>query len=321
LRPRQILRTSRLAKLGAAALTLGIPASAVALTANQADAQSATQIKLDRHQLAYGHSVTVTGSTSPNADGQPLALQFAVPHGVWQRLAATRVAQAGHFQFVTALKHTGFVRVTPANGAVVPRSGSAPNLSGGATVAPSASQRVAVAARFALHSRQFSVLGGQPVHVRGKLLPAFGGRRVRLQGRASRSWHTLSSTRTGRFGGFDLRYAPNGTGQQSLRVRFAGDGRNTPASRYAGRVATFRSSLASWFTDGGATACGFHADYGVANKSLPCGTKVTFRYGGRSVTATVEDRGPYVGGREWDLNQNTAQALGFDGVGTVWSSI
>ena len=56
MRPKQILRTSRLAKLGATALMLAIPASAVALTANQADAQSATQIKLDRHELAYGHT-------------------------------------------------------------------------------------------------------------------------------------------------------------------------------------------------------------------------------------------------------------------------
>ena len=59
---------------------------------------------------------------------------------------------------------------------------------------------------------------------------------------------------------------------------------------------------------------------GVANQTLPCGTKVTFRYGGRTVTAVVDDRGPFVGGREWDLNQNTAGALGFGGVGTVWST-
>jgi rare lipoprotein A (peptidoglycan hydrolase) len=38
------------------------------------------------------------------------------------------------------------------------------------------------------------------------------------------------------------------------------------------------------------------------------------------VTAVVDDRGPYVSGRDWDLNQNTAGALAFDGVGTVWSS-
>jgi peptidoglycan lytic transglycosylase len=59
----------------------------------------------------------------------------------------------------------------------------------------------------------------------------------------------------------------------------------------------------------------------VANKDLPCGTQVTFDYGGRVVTPVVDDRGPYVGGRESDLNQNTAGALGFSGVDAVWSSI
>jgi rare lipoprotein A (peptidoglycan hydrolase) len=34
----------------------------------------------------------------------------------------------------------------------------------------------------------------------------------------------------------------------------------------------------------------------------------------------VDDRGPFVGGRDWDLNQNTAAALGFGGVGAVWTS-
>ena len=58
-----------------------------------------------------------------------------------------------------------------------------------------------------------------------------------------------------------------------------------------------------------------------ACRMLPCGTQVTFHYGGRTVTAVVDDRGPFVGGREWDLNQNVAGALGFGGVGTVWSSV
>jgi rare lipoprotein A (peptidoglycan hydrolase) len=58
----------------------------------------------------------------------------------------------------------------------------------------------------------------------------------------------------------------------------------------------------------------------VANLSLPCGAKVRFMNRGRTVTAVVDDRGPYVAGREWDLNQNTAAALGFSGVGSVWST-
>jgi rare lipoprotein A (peptidoglycan hydrolase) len=81
------------------------------------------------------------------------------------------------------------------------------------------------------------------------------------------------------------------------------------------------TQLASWYYDGGNTACGFHAYLGVANKTLPCGTRVLFSYHGRSAWAVVQDRGPYVGGRVWDLNQGLAGALGFNGVDYVQSSV
>ena len=103
-----------------------------------------------------------------------------------------------------------------------------------------------------------------------------------------------------------LRYVTGSAGQQRIRVRFAGDQLNGRSTAAAGQMTVYRAAVASWYNDGGNTACGFHAEYGVANRTLPCGTKVEFRYGGRSVTATVDDRGPYVGGRDWDLNQNTA---------------
>jgi rare lipoprotein A len=315
----QMLRKSRPLQAGVGALMLAIPGSAVALTVGQANAQSApTKIKLDHHHVSFGRAVRVSGTTAPNAAGQALALQFAVPHGAWRALARTTVGRTGQFRFAPTLERSGLLRVVGTGSPVTPRS--ATPTAGGAAIAPSPAQRVSVAARFSVATHEFSVLGGQPVHVRGKLLPAAGGRRVVLVGGSGRRWHALSAARTSRHGRFDLRYTPSGTGQQWLHVQFGGDGRNVGAWARAGRVTVFRPSLASWFTDGGATACGFHAYYGVANKSLPCGTKVTFRYGGRSVTATVEDRGPYVGGREWDLNQNTAAALGFGGVGTVWSS-
>lgn len=65
----------------------------------------------------------------------------------------------------------------------------------------------------------------------------------------------------------------------------------------------------SWYGPGfygKRTACG-HAMttslVGIAHKSLPCGTLVSFRNpaNGRVVTAPVVDRGPYVAGRQWDL--------------------
>ena len=105
-----------------------------------------------------------------------------------------------------------------------------------------------------------------------------------------------------------------------LRVMFSGDRANGRTVQPAGRVTVYSADVASWYDDSGSTACGFHAGLGVANRTLPCGTKVRFLAGGHSVTATVDDRGPYVGGRNWDLNQSTAAALGFGGVGTVWVS-
>jgi rare lipoprotein A (peptidoglycan hydrolase) len=91
--------------------------------------------------------------------------------------------------------------------------------------------------------------------------------------------------------------------------------------RHALRVVATTPTVASWYYDEGNTACGFHAEYGVANKTLPCGTKVVLRYAGHSVTATVDDRGPFVYGRSYDLDQRTASALGMWGVATVYSHV
>ena len=65
----------------------------------------------------------------------------------------------------------------------------------------------------------------------------------------------------------------------------------------------------SWYGPGfygKRTACGQAMTttlVGVAHKTLPCGTKITFKNpaNGRVVTAPVVDRGPYVSGRQWDL--------------------
>jgi rare lipoprotein A len=71
------------------------------------------------------------------------------------------------------------------------------------------------------------------------------------------------------------------------------------------------------------TACGAEltqATIGVANRSLPCGTKVSILYHGRTLVVPVVDRGPYANGADWDLTAATAQALGIDGterIGTI----
>jgi hypothetical protein len=83
----------------------------------------------------------------------------------------------------------------------------------------------------------------------------------------------------------------------------------------------FRRSIASVYYDyGGGLACGGTLkpeQLGVAHKTLPCGTRVTFRYGGKAIRVPVIDRGPYIAGREWDFTGATAAALGFPGLGVV----
>src|SRR5439155_13083352 len=75
------------------------------------------------------------------------------------------------------------------------------------------------------------------------------------------------------------------------------------------------SAVATWYGPGfygKRTACGerLHRDtIGVAHRHLPCGTRVTLKYGGRYVRARVIDRGPYTRGIRWDLTGATAKKL------------
>ena len=55
----------------------------------------------------------------------------------------------------------------------------------------------------------------------------------------------------------------------------------------------------------------------VAHKTLPCGARVTLRRGDRVIRVRVVDRGPYVGGREFDLTSATRAKLHFGGVGSL----
>lgn len=74
----------------------------------------------------------------------------------------------------------------------------------------------------------------------------------------------------------------------------------------------------SWYGPGfygQRTACGYALTEtlrGVAHRTLPCGTLVTFRNpaNGRTATVPVVDRGPYVAGRQWDLTGGLCRYLG-----------
>jgi rare lipoprotein A (peptidoglycan hydrolase) len=78
-----------------------------------------------------------------------------------------------------------------------------------------------------------------------------------------------------------------------------------------------RDPEVSWYGPGfygKRTACGLaytKTIMGVAHRTLPCGTMVSFRNpaNGRQITVPVIDRGPYVAGRQWDLSGAACTAL------------
>jgi rare lipoprotein A (peptidoglycan hydrolase) len=98
-----------------------------------------------------------------------------------------------------------------------------------------------------------------------------------------------------------------------------------PASAAAPAIGSVTAPASGWRRDpevswygpgfyGHRTACGKTLTttlLGVAHKSLPCGTMVSFRNAsnGRTITVPVVDRGPYVAGRSWDLTAATCRAI------------
>ncbi len=186
-----------------------------------------------------------------------------------------------------------------------------------------------------LHAKfkRHNVLSGGRVPVTGTLLTKQGGRRVLLQVNKGHGWHTVARAKTGPLGGFHASFRPHGLGRYRMRVRLVGTVTADAAAavkgsaiRTGGKVIVYRSTVASWYGPGfigGRTACGSTlgaGTMGVANKTLPCGTRVTFHYHGHTVRARVVDRGPYVGGREWDLAPAVKARLHFPSTGTVWST-
>jgi rare lipoprotein A len=182
------------------------------------------------------------------------------------------------------------------------------------------------------HFKKRDILAGGRVPVTGRLLTHETGRKILVQAASGHGWHTVARTKTGKDGAFRTSFRPRSLGRYKLRVRLVGAvassaaGIHVSAKRSRGLVRVYRSTNASWYGPGllgGGTACGGTLNsttLGVANRTLPCGTKVTFHYRGRTVTAKVIDRGPFVGGREWDLSPATKAKLRFGSTGTVWST-
>lgn len=282
-------------------MTIGFVATQTATGQDAGVSMSADQ------RLAYGEALKVRGQVAGGERGRTVRLQYA-PRGQRFKTVKTGETRAdGKY----ALRH----RPT--------RTGSVRVLTGGATA--STVRTVTVGARIAT-ARRKHVKHGDRVRVRGRLQPGYRGRTVLIQQRKRGRWVTADRDRTERRGRFVGSWrVTKSAGRYRTRVVFRGDRRN-PRRVDKTRLFVYRPGQASYYGPGlygNRTACGqtlTPSTMGVANRWLPCGTRVTFRYRGRSVTVPVIDRGPFHGSRIWDLTYATKRKLGFGSTGVVWST-
>jgi rare lipoprotein A len=285
----------------AALMTIGFLATQTA-----AGQDASVSVNADQ-RLAYGDALTVRGQVSGEEPRSQVKLLYAPSGQDFKTVDTARTGDRGGYVLRHRPIRTGTMRV----------------LTGGATT--SRTRTVKVGARVVAAEREHVKIGDRAT-VAGRLKPGYRGRTILIQQRKQRHWVTVDRDRTARKGRFVGSWrVERGAGRYRTRVVFRGDRRNAPRVDNT-RLFVYRAGQASYYGPGlygNRTACGqtlTPSTVGVANRWLPCGTRVTFRYHGRSVTAPVIDRGPYSGSRIWDLTYATKQRLGFGSTGVVWST-
>jgi rare lipoprotein A len=287
----------------AAALLLS-PAAAVAATTSIAIGAEGSTARLSATEsvLDFGERFSL-GGTVPGDRGTKVRIVFR-PAGAegWKLLREVHSDRRGNYVARARAFRNGALRAVPARG-------------GASAPAP-----IRVRSRTAFHVGKHHLVLGNGVRLKGLVKP--GGERpvkVVVRGRGD---DVVGDASAGD-GGFALRWRPPTTGTYRLRAFTGGNRRAKGSASAARRITVYRYAAASWYGPGfygNRTACGQTLTpgmLGVANKSLPCGTKVRLRYRGRSVTVPVIDRGPYAAGREYDLTGATKQRLGFPDTGTL----
>lgn len=155
--------------------------------------------------------------------------------------------------------------------------------------------------------------------IRGRTHDGEAGRPVRIELQLlDGSWRQIATSTVAPDNTFVARWKTDTLGRLTLRavVERPADSATAASDPLVAQTTIFKSAVASWYGPGffgRKTACGSRLTrktIGVAHKTLPCGTQVDLYYGGRTITVPVIDRGPFVPGREWDLTQATAEALG-----------
>jgi rare lipoprotein A len=200
-------------------------------------------------------------------------------------------------------------------------AGAVASSNGGATAPPPPAPSVPAAPTAtggALAVTPSAVLQHQVAVISGSVPLADAGHPLWLQVRQGRhSWIPVLSAAAAADGSFAISWRADRTGRLTLRVVAAGLA-STSAVTATPQVtlSVYTQVLASWYGPGlygNRTACGEKLTtsiVGIADRTLPCGTAVTLRYNGRTLTLPVIDRGPYANSATLDLTDAAAQELG-----------
>ncbi|HYI45968.1 MAG TPA: septal ring lytic transglycosylase RlpA family protein [Actinomycetota bacterium] len=260
--------------------------------------------------VQYGDTAVVTGHFENGTGDEEITLQKE-KDGQWKDLATKSVNENDRVSYeLDDLAKTADYRLlwTSPDGTATPSDGRA---------------RIQVAARVKLDVSERDVMSGRSVRLRGSVLPAVSGREVILQEKVHGAWRfvTRESVADGRFS-YQLDIKRRSKGYRPLRAIFRGDEKNTEGDDRS-FIRVYSRSPATWYGPGfwgQRTACGERLQkgtLGVAHRTLPCGTKVSLLYRGRTITVPVIDRGPYGHHYDWDLTQETAERLRFRESSTI----
>jgi hypothetical protein len=286
-----------------------------------AGASGEARIGASEKRVAIGDRVTLRGSF-PGAAKAAVELRFR-PAGesAWRPAGKTRTGASGRYSARVKPRRSGYWQARLASPPVRHSAPSTTTAGAGGADADTNAARIAVRSRTTARVGGRHALTGRTVQIHGTVTPPGAKRRVVVRVGGQRE-----VTRASRDGEFRVAWQASRTGTYPVRVKARGNRLATGSSDNAGRVTVYRRAAASWYGPGlygNRTACGgtlSPGTLGVAHKSMPCGTRLTLRYGSRSVRVKVIDRGPYAGNREFDLTSATKQRLGFPDTGTVLTS-
>ena len=263
--------------------------------------------------VRIGDATNLKGEFPESSNQEVAILHRGARENGFKRVNSAQTGAGGGWKARVKPRRTGDWRarlVSPVTAADALSGGTAPD-------SESNTELIRVRSKTRVAPAKRDVIAGREIEIHGRVAPA--GQRdvvVEVGGRTER-------TRTDKEGRFDINWKAPAAGKYRVRAT-AKRNREASGSRDSGgRVTAYRYAQASWYGPGlygNRTACGqtlTSSTRGVAHKSLPCGTKLSIRHGSKEVHVRVIDRGPYVGGREFDLTEATRNDLGFGSTGSI----